>query len=115
MPIAEIYEFPEDAAALSIWSFSHMAHHRDIIRLVFDQQGLELDEYSLDPFDPNDKNGLNTWLANHQIMHNAMDAALGIAGYNLAQVDWSDRAAMAVWLENHGDEHSQAGQILNLG
>lgn len=115
MPIAGLYEYPQDQADFSQWSFAHMAHHRDIIRLVFDQQGVELQEYSLDPFDPKDRNGLATWLANHQVMHQDMDEALGIAGYNLSQVDWNDRAAMSVWLENHGDEHYQAGQILNLG
>lgn len=115
MPIAGLYEYPESGIDLQIWGFSHMAHHRDIIRLLFDQQALELTEYSLDPFDPTDKGGLATWLANHQIMHHAMDAALGIAGYDLSQVDWSDRGDMSVWLQNHGDEHYQAGQILNLG
>lgn len=115
MPIAGLYEYPNDPVEFSRWSFAHMAHHRDIIRLVFDLHAIELQEFSLDPFDPKDKAGLVLWLANHQVMHQDMDKALGIAGYNLSQVDWGDRAAASVWLENHGDEHYQAGQILNLG
>jgi hypothetical protein len=115
MPIAGLYDYPADRADLSVWSFSHMAHHRDIIRVLFQQQSVSLTEYSLDPVDPKDRDGFNAWLANHQVMHNDMDKALGIAGYDLSQVDWSDRAAMSDWLQNHGDEHYRAGQILNLG
>ncbi len=114
MPIAALYEDP-DTQGLTSWVFAHMAHHRDIIRVLYELQQVQLQEFSLDPFDPKDKDNLDTWLANHQTMHNDMDRVLGIAGYNLLQVDWGDRAALAVWLENHADEHYQAGQILNLG
>mgnify|MGYP001562264443 CR=1 FL=1 len=95
-----------------VWSFTHAAHHKDINRVVFELGGSALPEYILDPFNPND---MNTWLYQHQLMHDAQNAVLGIAGFNLTRVDWEDQGDRDAWLWNHAQEHYQAGAILGLG
>lgn len=112
MALAVLYEYPVTPGDFAVWSFVNAAHHRDIIRLIYEQSGDELQEYVLDPFDPRDMAG---WLNQHQQMHDAMNASLGIAGYNLLELDWADAGAANVWLTQHAQEHMAAGQILNLG
>lgn len=114
MALASLQEIPKSALEFAEWSFAHAAHHRDIIRVIYrDYGGARLDEYVLDPFDP--RGSTEVWAENHAAMHNAMDAVLGIAGYNLSEVDWTDERSLGDWLSAHFNEHYQAGQILGLG
>ena len=112
MSVASLYQNPHTADEFSVWSFAHQAHHRDITRIIFENQGIRLDEYVLDPFDPKEEEG---WLALHQIMHNQMNEVLGISGFTLSAVDWTDAEQLASWLNRHGNEHFVAGTILNIG
>lgn len=90
----------------------HMAHHRDIIRKIYELAGIALVEYLLDPFDP--KN-LGAWDYQHQIMHQQMDSLLGIAGFNLLGVDWQNQELLAAWILLNATEHNQAADILRIG
>lgn len=107
-----LYETPKTQGDLSVWSFANAAQHRDINRIIFETTGDILPDFVLDPFDPND---MNAWLYQHQVMHNAQNAVLGIAGFNLTELDWNNPAELGSWLWNHGQEHFQAAQILELG
>lgn len=112
MTIATLYQPPMTEQEFSVWSAAHQSMHRDIARVVFEQAGTRLDEFVLDPFDPAD---MAAWLETHQIMHQQMDAALGISGFDLSEVEWRDRSQLTLWLRLHGDEHVRVGAILNLG
>jgi len=112
MSLIVLYEPPKTQADLNVWSFANASQHRDINRVIFETTGDILPDFVLDPFDPND---MNSWLYQHQMMHNAQNAVLGIAGFNLTELDWSNEAELATWLWNHGQEHYQAAQILELG
>lgn len=109
MALAVLYETPSTPDLFDEWSFVNMAHHRDIIRVIFEQTGEVLTEYALDPVSPDD---MVAWLYHHQQMHDAMNASLGIEGYNLLELDW---ASPSTWITQHAQEHFAAGQILNLG
>ena len=111
MTVANIYQNPKTWEEFATWSFAHQAHHRDIARVIFELTGTRLDQFVLDPFNPNEEEG---WLVTHQIMHQQMDDILGISGYVLSNVEWDDPEALAVWLRHHGDEHYQASQLLNV-
>lgn len=112
MSLASIFQIPQTPDDLSVWSFSHAAHHRDIIRVIFQKTQKHLDEYVLDPFDPvNPQN----WPALHQTMHDQMNAALGIGGYNLIDPNWQDADALVSWSVLHAQEHYRVGSILGLG
>ena len=110
--VAGLYNTPVSQEGFDIWSATHARHHRDIIRIIFQLTGTLLDEYVLDPFDPADP---GDWLQNHQVMHQQMDAILGIAGYNLLVVDMTDEAQFAAWVALNADEHFKAANILGFG
>jgi NAD dependent epimerase/dehydratase family enzyme len=112
MSLAGLYNVPQTPDQLAEWSFINAAAHADINRVIFQRTGQVLTSFVLDPINMPD---LQNWLANHQIMHQQMDAVLGIAGYDLFDVDWTDRGQFAAWIQDHAAEHLQAGQILNLG
>lgn len=112
MGVASIYQHPHTADEMAVWSFAHQAHHRDIARVIFELAAIRLDEFVLDPFDPKEEEG---WLTTHQIMHDQMNEVLGISGSALSAVDWSNPDQLQAWLSKHGNEHFQAGTILNIG
>ena len=112
MAIATIYTFPHTEEDFRRWSFEHMSHHRDIIRAIAQKGGPRLDEYVLDPFDPED---MSLWLDRHEAMHQQMDTVLGIAQNQLDELNWKDHEESANWFMQHGNEHFQAGTILQLG
>lgn len=112
MALATILDPPQNVPDFAVWSFAHAAHHRDINRVVFSQSGTQLPDFVLDPWDPTDS---ETWLYQHQLMHTAQNQVLGIAGYNLTTLEWDAPAQVLDWFWSHGQEHYQAGAILNLG
>lgn len=110
--IAAIYNVPGHRDDLFSWSFAHAAHHRDIIRRIYELTSTRLDEFVLDPFNPNDT---GVWLYQHQQMHQQMDGILGISGYNLLEANFKDQNELAGWIWLNADEHYQASNILGLG
>lgn len=112
MSLATIFQIPQTPNELSVWSFSHAAHHRDIIRVIYQTLNQRLDEYVLDPFDPTN---LQNWPALHQTMHDQMNAALRLNGFNLIDPNWQDPDALVAWSSAHSNEHYRAGSILGLG
>ena len=121
MALAQINEIPRTDDDMKRWSFSHMANHRDIIRRIYEittpvppattPAPISLNPWPLDPFDPNN---LGEWLYQHQIMHQQMDAILGIAGYDLLGLDWSDPDQIVEWIGFNSNEHVQASKILGI-
>ena len=114
MSIAPLWNPPKTPVQLAEWSFCNAAAHADILRVIFQTYGQQLSSYVLDPFDPRDA-GFDTWLYQHSVMHQQMDAILGIQGYDLTDVDFRDDTSTAVWVAAHAIEHQQVGQKLNLG
>lgn len=110
--LAVLYETPLEDAQLVTWAGVHMAHHRDIIRRIFEVYEVQLSEFPLDPINPSDMEG---WLWKHQQMHAEMAAQLGIQGFDLTDVDWEDDEDLHNWINLNAQEHYQAGQILQLG
>ncbi len=115
MSLAGLYNIPVTQDQLAQWSFVNAAAHADVIRLVFQITGQQLDSFVLDPFDPQDPSTMELWLYQHQTMHQQMDAILGIQGYDLLDVDFTNQGLLAGWIASHANEHVQAGQILGLG
>ena len=110
--VAGLFNVPSDDPELLTWSSIHATHHRDINRVIFQLLGTTLDEFILDPFNPGDA---GEWLQNHQIMHQQMDALLGLSGYNLLAVDMTNREQFSNWVFLNADEHFKAANILGIG
>jgi hypothetical protein len=115
MALAALLNLPIGDPALDEWSFCHAANHFDIIRVLGQKTGTNLSSFILDPFDPYDPGDLQAWLANHQVMHQQMDANLGVSGYDLSEVDWRDPVGLQAWLQANFDEHQRASEALGLG
>lgn len=113
MALAVLFEVPETPEHWQEWAFVNMAHHRDIIRVVFERTGARLTESILDPFDY--ENPSPSWLYKHALMHQNMDQLLRIQGFDLSGVDWQDRDQLQGWITAHANEHVQAGTLLGLG
>jgi hypothetical protein len=111
MGVASLANIPDTTEALASWSFNHMAHHRDINRVIFQLHNIALPEYPLDPFNPYDE---SVFPDQHQAMHNAQNAILQIDGNDLTGVNWSDPGQRAAWIWLNFTEHKQASDILGV-
>jgi|SRR5581483_4102552 len=111
MSVASIANIPNDQPAMNTWAFSHMAHHRDIIRRIREIYKIYLIEYQLDPMP---LYSLGGWAYNHQSMHQQMDAVLNIDGFDLTDVNWQDRTQRAEWIWLNFQEHLQVSKILGV-
>jgi len=111
MGLADIASIPRTKEELLKWSFCHQAHHVDILRKIYENYGLVLDGFVLDPIDPNNT---GVWDYNHALMHSQMDVVLGIDGNNLLGVNFQDEAILEAWVWLNQNEHQQASAILNV-
>jgi hypothetical protein len=110
--VAAIYNVPSTQNEFDSWAFAHAAHHNDIIRTLYNLVGATLDQYVLDPFNPNEP---GVWLYQHQVMHQQMDVLLGISGYDLLEANFQDVNERAGWIWLNADEHKQASNVLGIG
>lgn len=114
MPDLSYAEAPDGPATKANWArfaFAHMAQHRDYIRVAFQMFGVELQEYILDPFDPQN---LGLWPWHHQLMHDQLNAVIGVSGYNLQEINFDDPDNLHAWIDLHSDEHNRESAILGL-
>lgn len=110
--VAGLFNVPTNDIELQVWATTHMTHHRDINRALYEITGANLAEYVLDPINPLDS---RVWEAQHQLMHFNMDAVLGISGYDLTGVDFTNEKLLPGWIQLNANEHYQAANILNIG
>lgn len=109
MALANLANVPSSREAMAQWSFSHAAHHRDVIRVIYQMTGENLPEYVLDPFNFSD-----TFDDQHQTMHNDVNRILGIGGRDLTEVDWKDEGQRTAWIWLNFQEHYQWAGILGV-
>lgn len=109
--LANLANIPRDEKSLTEWANSHMAHHRDIIRRIYETQRLVLAEYVLLPINPENP---ADWADQHQIMHNEMNAALSLQGNDLTAIDWNDQGVESSWIWLNFIEHQAAGTKLGV-
>lgn len=114
MPLAQLSAIPRTNADLQAWQFANVANHRDIIRLILATRNVDLTEWALQPFDPNDPAGFQAFLNTHQQMHTMMDNALGLPSYALNELDWKEPNQLAQWVNTHYVEHQAASSLLGV-
>jgi hypothetical protein len=110
--VAALANVPGTDQERAIWSFAHAAHHRDIIRVIYQVTRIALPEYILDPIDINDT---SIWADQHQQMHSQMDQILGISSFNLDDWNWKDKSSLGSNIFNNFVEHLQAADNLEIG
>jgi hypothetical protein len=109
--IANLLNIPASDEGRAQWAFSHMAHHRDVNRVIFQRFGVQLPEYTLGQINPRNP---GTWIDQHQIMHNNMNAVLNIAGADLTDVEWQNQVELAAFIQLNFIEHLKANDLLGL-
>lgn len=116
MTVAALFNTPQTQQDLWSWSFVHATHHYDMVRVIYQNTGKILSSYVLDPFDPT-QDTFDTWLYQHQAMHDQLEAILGpsVSNFDLTDVDWQDPESLLQWITYNANEHVQAGTILGLG
>lgn len=107
--IAGIFNIPSTQNELNTWSFNHSAHHRDIIRSIRQYSNIDLPEYVTDPV-PKD---FKAWSYQHQKMHDDMNGALGLSGFNLTRGDWENQEDRAGWIQSNAIEHLAVDNAIN--
>jgi len=73
--------------------------------------GLPLDQFILDPMDPDD---LGMWSYLHATMHSQINQVLGTEGFDLLSWDWNDPEQFATFLRLNGDEHLRLSTALGV-
>lgn len=112
MSVAALFNVPRTENELNQWAFSHMANHRDLIRVIYQVLAVALPEYMLDPVSPSET---GAWERQHQLMHQQMNTLLGLEGYDLLGIDWQDQNKLAAWIQLNAVEHRAASDLLRLG
>ena len=92
------------------WAWAHFQHHLAIARAVLQVKKVELIVPSIFPI--NIAN-IQVWLQNHQGLHNAQNALLGIQGNDLSSLNWTDEKQREGFFYLNFVEHRSAGQ--NVG
>ena len=110
--MANLYNIPGNDFDRAHWSFVHLAHHRDINRLIYELVHIALPEYIIDPINIDDT---GTWEYQHQLMHDNQNAILGIQGFDLTGIDWKKENELAGWIFLNASEHFKAADILRIG
>lgn len=111
MAVADLFNIPSTDEEMAKWSFIHMAHHREVNFAIQQKYGIDLPEYPLDPVSLDDA---QSFLNQHQEMHNNSDAILGVAGFNLSEVDWNDPGKRAGWIYLNAILHVAEGSALEI-
>lgn len=109
--LANLFNVPGSPEEAASWAFAHAANHRDISRAIYNETGVTLPEYVLDPIPLHD---MGSWVYQHQQMHADMDSILGISGLNLLNVEWQDEASLAGFIQANASEHRQACNLLGI-
>lgn len=106
-----LYNTPYDEGTLLEWSSMHQKDHFDIAsQIQFKMSGTTV---LLMPIDPVPLQlDMMTWAMNHQAMHNEMDNAVGVAGFDLTSVNFLQREQLEIWINLHAWEHYRVAQIL---
>lgn len=104
--------FPVMPREWAVWSFSNMDHHRQTIRAIAAQKGINLNEYTVDPIP---FFALGAWAYNHQQMHNDVNGVLGTGGFDLTTLDVEDAGQLTAWIRLHASEHQSWATILEIG
>lgn len=110
--LAGLYNFePKQPQLQELFSVANQDSHVRIITAINSKYGTNLEQFALDPLDPGD---LQSWLEQHQQLHNDMNAALGLTSYNLNTISFDDAGSVQLWVQLHVQEHLAAHQKLGL-
>lgn len=92
---ADIANVPTGPQTWSIWTFALQAQLRDINRVIYQQDGIALPEYNMDPLNL-DQPGVQ--LEQFQAMMNNISALTGAPSYDFEDVNLRDQGQLTSWI-----------------
>ena len=96
----------EGFGAFESWLRAHQSSHSDAARATSTFLPI------LDPFDLQNEEAREVWLADHARAHDEVNAYLNIAGSDLTELDWSNPREVQAWVDLNFLEHQQWGNLL---
>lgn len=111
MSLAVLLNPPLTERGMMEWSFNNQDSHDRIVGAILTQKNNTLQNYIMDPIQPND---FQNWLRRHQNAHDQMNGALALTGSDLTDVDWSKSDQRAAWIRLHYNEHQLAHITLGI-
>ena len=93
------------------WTWNHLVHHQAIIYAAKTVKNVDLTQYNIWPFNPDDA---ENWLLQHQNFHNDMDTLYQVNGSDLSTLDFTNKRDVDAWLFTNFQEHADVAQLCGL-
>jgi hypothetical protein len=104
-----LYNPPADGPTWLGWGATHQSDHFAIAQGIKIATGIVVPIYPVDPVPLHaERSQMLDWFMNHQVMHNAIVAALGIADYDLSYVDFQSAEQRSTWIQYNALFHQAA-------
>jgi hypothetical protein len=107
--LAACLEVPDSENAWQIWAFNSKQQIDSIREAIQSTYGINLTEYVLYPFSPD-----NTWLTNNSTAHSDFTSVLGLQGHDLEDLDFKNRDEVAAWVNLAYQELYDASSALGI-
>jgi hypothetical protein len=106
---------PKDPAGWGLWLSGHSAEH-ERMRVICLGLSTPIIIPSFNVLDWRDEPELvQSWLVQHEALHQALRVATNITGADLSLVDLSNEEEWFLWLDDHAQEHAAFREVLHAG
>lgn len=112
--LAALLNIPRNEEELLEWSFRHQDQHVKINNAIWQQQGIALPLYPLDPMPPLKSDKIGAWTYQHQSAHTSFDGLLNLPGNDFTSVDFTQEDQINSWIRLHFQDHYLAQAALGF-
>ena len=96
---------PKTDSDWKLWAWHHRDSHNRIRAAIFRKKGIVLQDFQVEPINPND---MTSFLQNNSNLHNDMNSALGLQSTDLQDANLGDERELTSWIKLHSQEHFYA-------
>lgn len=109
--IQALENIPKTLDDWSRFSWDHRDSHNRIRAAIKAQFSISLNDYQIDPVNPND---FDIFLTNNSELHGDMNGVLRLESSDLEDVNMKDKEQMVAWFRLHYLEHYYAEAALRI-
>ena len=109
--LAILQNTPHTPTDWYLFSWNHRDSHDRIRAAILKQNSVNLQDYQIDPIDPNN---INQFLENNQSLHTEMNGILHLQSADLEDVNLKDEKQLEAWTRIHYFEHLYAEAQLQI-
>ena len=102
-----LYNPPIAVGPWLTWGAVHQSDHFAIVNGILNKKGISIGVLPIDPVPLGNRAAMLAWFMNHQAVHNQMNAAMGLGGFDLSYVDFTNEEQARVWIQYNALEHAQ--------